>query len=195
MSQSKWKHEILARRATFCAAAIVTAGAVGCDKDKEPLVCLKISGESSRASGENGSIGQPMLCLRATVGPSSSAELDHPYPFLVKAQGVDVEGTILAKVDGPTVPHAADIATGAHVRARTRTCFIEAVGKGTKVEGTVDLTLEVGSDGAVTKATASGTLEQSLQDCIVEAVKKVGFNPVEGGASKVIIQMSFPKKG
>jgi len=197
MSLSKWKLEILARRATYCAAALATAGSAGCDKDKEPLVCLKIGGEqSSRASGEEGSMGQPVLCLRATVGPSSSASLDQPYPLVVKAEGVDLEGTILAKLDGPNVPHAAHVATGAHMRARTRTCFLEAVRKGTKVEGTVDVTLEVGADGSVTKATTSGTLDQTLRDCIAEGAKKVGFNPVEGGAtSKVIVQMSFPKKG
>jgi hypothetical protein len=195
MSHSKWKLEILTRRATYCAAALATAGAVGCDKaDKPASMCLSV------APTEQGDVDVlPMLCLSGSIGPASSKSpptLDRPYPFVVKATGVDLEGTILAKVDGPTVPHAAHVATGAHMRVRARTCFIEAVRKGTKVEGTVDVTLEVGADGSVTKATTSGTLDQALRDCIAEGAKKVGFNPVEGGAaSKVIVQMSFPKKG
>lgn len=207
MPSSSWKLEILARRATFCAMALAGTGTAttACDKDGEkgepteqvdPLECLSMRG-STRPKGEEGSMGRPQPCLRGVLAPASAtAKLDHDYPFSIKDKGkIVAKGTILARVEGPDVPHAAEIATGSHIQARIRPCFLDAANKGTKIEGEAELTLEVSPQGDVEKVSTSGTLDPSLRACLAEKVENLGFHPVEGGGrGKVIVALFFSKK-
>ena len=198
MPTSNWKLEILARRATFCAMALAGAGGTACDKkaDKteateqlDDLVCLRVPG-SVRPKGEVGSMGVP--CLRAVLAPpSASAKLDHDYPFTVNDKGkLIANGTIRARLEGPAVPHAAQIATGSHLRARIRSCFIDAAHDGIKIEGKVELSIEISGDGKVQKVTTSGTLDPSLRTCLADKVKNLGFHPA-GEPSKVVVELVF----
>ncbi len=191
MASKDWKLEILARRATFCAMAVAGGAAGGCDKDETHVVPPSPSPSATPPPASS----DPQPCLRPILGPAASTtiELGQKVPFVLKRGGEEaVRGTVLAKVEGPDIPHAATIATGAHLRNRTRACFLDAAGSG-GVKGTLMLVLEVGPDGSVTKASAAGSIAKELRSCVATKAEKLGFHPPDGNEpSKVIVEMEFP---
>lgn len=205
MPKPEWKSKILARRASFLAAALAGVGvaASGCDKDKptvvdaEPQPCL--SAREAPPSFDADALPHPCLSPRfAAPSPTNDLVLDTDYPLVIRA-GADpiVEGTVRVKVVGAPVPRAANVAAGPLMQARIRSCLIDATKDDKKISGSIELTLELGSDGRITKssATSAGDCSEELRKCIVRNTRGLGFHDLgEGKTSNVIVTLTFPKK-
>jgi Ca-activated chloride channel family protein len=95
-------------------------------------------------------------------------------------------------VSGGTVSNAARGVAG--MRAGFRACYQRGLNENPDIQGSLRLTILVGSGGAVTNVTPNGTsgnLPASVVGCVVARARTAQFDPPEGGTATIAVPITF----
>ena len=97
-----------------------------------------------------------------------------------------------AAVSGGTVSNAARVVAG--MRAGFRNCYQRGLAENPDAQGSLRLTIFVGSGGAVTNVTPNGTtgnLPASVVACVVARARAAQFDPPESGNATIAVPVNF----
>lgn len=97
-----------------------------------------------------------------------------------------------AAVSGGNVSNAARVVAG--MRAAFRGCYQRGLAENPDIQGSLRLTIQVGTGGAVTNVTpvgTSGNLPASVVGCVVARARAAQFDPPDGGTATIAVPITF----
>jgi outer membrane biosynthesis protein TonB len=99
-----------------------------------------------------------------------------------------------ASVAGGSVSDASRVV--AQMRAGFRACYNRGLAENPDIEGKIQLSIKVGPTGQVTSvaATKTGSLPESVVECVKARANSANFSAPQGGAAVVQVPVSFVKQ-
>jgi len=143
--------------------------------------------------GKPGEVGSQGLNQTGDTGKSDQST-DSGQAVQKKAPKGNV-GVGGAGVSGGTVANANSVVAG--MAAGFRACYNKGLAENPDMAGTVRITAQIGPNGAVTSASASGggSLSGTVIGCVQSRVAGAQFSPPEGGGATLQIPVTFqPQK-